>query len=221
MNVSEAVATRRSIRAFLDNPVDKALLVSILERASRAPSGGNVQPWHAVVLAGQPLQTLIATVSAKIATGESTPDYDIYPANLPDPYRERRSGCAEDMYGTMAIGRSDRPARIAHVMRNFIAWDAPVLLFCHTPAFMGKPQWADLGMWLQTIMLLLREEGLDSCPQEAWSAHGGTIRAHLGIPDDHMLFCGLAIGYADPDAPVNATRTRRAPLDEYIRFEGL
>jgi nitroreductase len=121
----------------------------------------------------------------------------------------------------MGIPRDDRAARMTHVMRNFTGFNAPVMLFCHTPAFMGKPQWSDLGMWLQTIMLLLREEGLDSCPQEAWSAHGATIRQQLGIADGHILFCGLAIGHADPGAPVNSARISRAPLEEMVRLEGI
>lgn len=220
MNVSQAVASRRSVRAFLDRPVDKAVLLRVLDKARQAPSGGNVQPWHGVVLSGAPLRTLVQTVAAKIAERASTPEYEIYPAGLPDPYRARRSACGEDMYAAMGIAREEREARMAHVMRNFTGFDAPVVLFCHTPAFMGKPQWSDLGMWLQTIMLLLREEGLDSCAQEAWSAHGGTIRAALGIPDSHVLFCGLAIGYANPDAAVNNAKMTRAPLDELVRLEG-
>jgi nitroreductase len=221
MKVSEAVATRRSMRAFLDQPVDKDVLVRVLDRARRSPSGGNVQPWHGIVVGGEALKTLIATVAAKMAAGESTPEYDIYPSGLPEPYKARRSGCAEEMYAAIGIAREDRDARIRHVMNNFTAFGAPVVLFCHTPAFMGKPQWSDLGMWLQTIMLLLREEGLDSCPQEAWSAHGGTIRQALSIPDDHMLFCGIAIGHADAAAPVNSAIISRAPLEEMVRFEGL
>ena len=220
MNVSQAVATRRSVRAFLDRPVAKDVLLRVLDKARQAPSGGNVQPWHAVVLSGTPLHELVETVASKIAVRASTPEYDIYPAGLPDPYRARRAACGEDMYAAMGIAREDRETRMAHVMRNFTAFGAPVVLFCHTPAFMGKPQWSDLGMWLQTIMLLLREEGLDSCAQEAWSAHGGSIRTALGIADDHVLFCGLAIGHADPDAAVNGARIGRAPLDEMVRLEG-
>ena len=221
MNVSEAVATRRSVRAFLNTPISKDVLLRVLDKARQAPSGGNVQPWHAVVLTGEPLKRLVETVAAKIAARESTPEYEIYPPNLPEPYRTRRFACGEEMYSAMGIGREDRTARIAHVMRNFTGWEAPVMLFCHTPSFMGKPQWSDLGMWLQTIMLLLREEGLDSCPQEAWSAHGGAIRAALSIPEDHVLFCGIAIGHADPEAPVNAARIGRAPLDEIGAPRGL
>jgi len=220
MDISEAIATRRSVRAFLNKPVPQDVLTRVLENALQAPSGGNVQPWHAVVVAGPPREALVSAVQAKIAARESSPEYDIYPPNLPDPYRTRRHESGEDMYGTLGIARDDRPGRMMHVMRNFSGWEAPVLLFCHTPDFMGKPQWSDLGMWLQTIMLLLREEGLDSCAQEAWSTYGGVIKDTLAIPEDHVLFCGLAIGYADPDAPVNGTRTRRATLAETVRFEG-
>jgi nitroreductase len=220
MNVSDAVATRRSVRAFLDTPVERASLVRVLEKARRAPSGGNVQPWHAVVLCGAPLRALIEVVAAKMTAKSPTPEYDIYPQDLPEPYRARRSSCGEQMYAAAGIPREDREARLGHVRRNFTGFGAPVLLFCHTPAVMGKPQWSDLGMWLQTIMLLLREEGLESCPQEAWSAHGGTIRAALGIPDDHVLFCGLAIGHADPTAPINGAAITRASLEETVRFEG-
>lgn len=221
MNVSQAIAARRSIRAFLDKPVEREVLLRVLDKARRAPSGGNVQPWHGVVVGGDALKSLIATVAEKMKSGESTPEYDIYPPGLPEPYKARRSGCAEEMYAAIPIAREDRAARIGHVMNNFTAFGAPVVLFCHTPAFMGKPQWSDLGMWLQTIMLLLCEEGLSTCPQEAWSAHGGTIRETLGIPGDHVLFCGIAIGHADPDAPVNGARISRAPLHEMISFVGI
>ena len=220
MKVSEAVEARRSTRAFLDTPVPREVLVRVLETARRTPSGGNLQPWHAVVVGGEPLKALIARLKAEILAGESTPDYTIYPPNLPDPYRSRRFGCAEEMYATMSIAREDKAARMAHVMRNYAAFDASHVLFCHTPNFMDKPQWSDLGMWLQTIMLLLKEEGVDTCPQEAWSVHGGTIRAQLGIPEDHVLFCGISIGYADPAAPVNSAIISRAPLSEMVRFEG-
>ena len=221
MDISEAVATRRSVRAFLDQPVAKDVLLRVLDKARQAPSGGNVQPWHGVVLGGAPLKALIDMVETKIAARETSPEYDIYPPSLPEPYRTRRFGCGEDLYATIGIAREDRAGRMAQLMLNFTGWRAPVVLFCHTPKYMGKPQWSDLGMWLQTIMLLLREEGLDSCAQEAWSSYGGAIKVQLGIPEDHVLFCGLAIGYADPAAPVNQLRTQRAGLDEVVRLEGL
>ncbi len=220
LSVSEAVASRRSTRAFLDRPVEKAQLLRVLEKARRSPSGGNVQPWNAVVLCGAPLQALVDKVQERVMAGLEDPEYQIYPQNLPEPYRSRRFGCGEQLYASIGIPREDKPARLNQLAKNFAAFGAPLLLFCYTPRYMDKPQWSDLGMWLQTIMLLLKEEGVDSCAQEAWSGHGATIRSHLGIGEEFILFCGLAIGYADPSAPTNGFATHRAPLEETIRFEG-
>ena len=104
--------------------------------------------------------------------------------------------------------------------QNFRAFGAPVLLFVHCPRFMGSPQWADMGIWLQSTMLLLREAGLDSCPQEAWAMYGKTIRDAIGLDDEQMIYSGLAIGWRDADAPVNIFPVDRAPLDEVVRWQG-
>ena len=223
MTPTQAVSTRRSIRAFTDQPVDRETLTRILEKAQRAPSGGNTQPWHGIMLTGDPLQRLFARIAQDLPRGREAfaPEYHVYPPGLDGEYEQRRRGVGEDMYASLQIPREDKAARLMWFARNFQAFGAPVLMLVHTPKYMGPPQWSDIGMWLQTIMLLLREEGLSTCPQEAWSAHGGTIRKHLGIPDDHVLFCGIAIGHADPDAPVNEAYISRAPFDEMLRFEGL
>jgi nitroreductase len=222
LNVSEAVASRRSVRAFLDEPVDRAVLEAVLEKAQRAPSGGNVQPWHGVVLTGEPLERLVARIGEEFPKGRAAhaPEYDIYPKGLDGEYEQRRRGVGEDMYGALAIPREDKPRRLAWFANNFRAFGAPVLMLVHTPRYMGPPQWSDIGMWLQTVMLLLREEGLDSCPQEAWAVYSPQIREVVSIPDNHIFFCGLAIGRRDPVAPVNAFPVARAPLGEVVRFEG-
>ncbi|TCJ37183.1 nitroreductase [Parafrankia sp. BMG5.11] len=222
MDVSEAVASRRSIRAFLDEPVDRALLERVLEKAQRSPSGGNTQPWHGVVLAGEPLSRLITRVAEELPKGRAAhaPEYHVYPPELDGAYETRRRGVGEDMYGALAITREDKAARLAWFARNFQAFGAPVLMLVHTPKYMGPPQWSDIGMWLQTVMLLLREEGLDSCPQEAWAVYSPQIREVVAIPQDHTFFCGVAIGYRDPGAPVNQFSVARAPLDEAVRWEG-
>ncbi|WP_133364902.1 nitroreductase [Qipengyuania sediminis] len=222
MQVSEAVASRRSIRAFLDRPVDQAVLARVLERAQRAPSGGNTQPWHGIMLTGEPLQRLIARVAEDLPRGKEAfaPEYSIYPPELDGHYETRRRGVGEDMYGALQIPRDNKLQRLMWFARNFRAFEAPVLMLVHTPRYMGPPQWSDIGMWLQTIMLLLREEGLDSCAQEAWAVYSPQIREVVAIPDDHIFFCGLAIGYRDPDAPVNAFQVARAPLDQAVRWEG-
>ena len=222
MTPTEAVATRRSIRAFTDQPVERAVLQRILEQAQRAPSGGNTQPWHGVLLTGNPLQRLFARIAQDLPRGREAfaPEYHVYPPGLDGAYEQRRKGVGEDMYGALQIPREDKASRLAWFARNFQAFGAPVLMLVHTPKYMGPPQWSDIGMWLQTIMLLLREEGLDSCPQEAWAVYSPQIREVVAIPDDHIFFCGLAIGHRDPDAPVNNFPVARAPLDQVMQWEG-
>lgn len=222
MNVTEAVATRRSVREFLDKPVDQALLTNIFERAQNAPSGGNTQPWNAHVLTGEPLAKLLAATAEVIPQGQSAhkPEYDIYPSDLDGRYKDSRFGVGEALYASLDIPRENKMARMMWFAKNFRAFDAPVLMLIHTPRYMGPPQWSDIGMWLQTIMLLLREEGMDSCAQEAWAIYTPQIRACVDIPDDHIFFCGMAIGYRDPDAPVNNFAVPRAPLDRVIRWDG-
>jgi nitroreductase len=220
--VSDAVAARRSIRAFLDRPVDAALLRTLLEKAQRAPSGGNVQPWLVSVVTGTAKDALIAAVGERQAMGLAglQPEYTIYPDRLPDPWMARRYGVAAAMYAALGITREDRAARDAAMAQNFTGFGAPVLLFVHCPRFMGPPQWADMGIWLQTLMLLLREAGLDSCPQEAWAMYGETIRSQLDIDEGQILYSGLAIGWRDPSAPVNSFPVARAPLEEVVRWFG-
>lgn len=222
MNVSEAVATRRTVRAFLPDPIPRETIERVLDKARRAPSGGNVQPWNALVLAGEPLARLHAAVAEAIPQGRAAhaPEYDIYPKGLAGAYEERRVGVGEAMYASLAIPREDKAARLKWFVRNFQGFGAPVLMLVHTPRYMGPPQWSDIGMWLQTVMLLLREEGLDSCPQEAWAVYSRQIRETVAIPDDHVFFCGLAIGRRDPEAAVNRFEVPRAPLAESVQFDG-
>ena len=222
MTPSEAVATRRSIRHFTDQPVERETLVRILEKAQRAPSGGNTQPWHGIVLTGAPMQALFDRIAQEFPKGRAAhaPEYHVYPPELDGAYEQRRRGVGEDMYGALQIPREDKGKRLMWFARNFQAFGAPVLMLVHTPKYMGPPQWSDIGMWLQTIALLLREEGLDCCFQEAWAVYSPQIREVVDIPDDHIFFGGVAIGYRDPDAPVNSFEVARAPLDEAIRWEG-
>lgn len=220
ISVTEAVAARRSIRMFTEEPVDLELLQQVLDKARQAPSGGNVQPWHATVLTGARLERLKQETRAVMmrGPGAETPEYEIYPSGLPDPWRTRRGNNGEAMYHVLGIPREDKGGRMAAVARNFEFFGAPVGLLVHTPRFMGKPQWADIGMWLQTVMLLLVEAGLGSCAQEAWSVYPDTVKRVGEIPDDHVFFCGLAIGHPDRGAAVNQFPNPRAPLTETVRF---
>jgi nitroreductase len=223
MRVSEAVASRRSVRGFLSDSVDPAVIRRVLDRAARAPSGGNVQPWHIDVLGGEPLAELKAIMLARVpaAPGGEPSEYDIYPKALPARNKAYRFEVGEDLYGALGIPRENKLARLMWFARNFQFFGAPLALFCSVDRAMGPPQWSDLGMFLQTVMLLLREEGLDSCAQECWAVYPETVRTFLDLPPERMLFCGMAIGVVDAADPANAVRTRRAPVDAFTTFRGL
>jgi nitroreductase len=211
MDVSDAVARRVSIRAFLDAPVAGEVVQEILVRAAQAPSGGNLQPWRVYALTGQPLAEFKALVAAN-PFGE-TPEYDVYPPNLWEPFRTRRYQNGEDLYATIGIPREDKPARLRQLARNGAFFGAPVGIFFCLDRKLGPPQWADLGMYMQNVMLLAVERGLDTCPQEYWARYPVTVAKFLGLPNDHMLFSGMAMGYRDPDAPINTLKASRDPFE--------
>lgn len=222
MNVSDAVASRMSCRAFRDTPVPEATVRAILEAARRSPSGGNLQPWHVYVLTGAPLAEFLAVIRARLPLeprGEGS-EYDIYPRELPEPYRSRRYKCGEDLYATIGVSREDKPARLRQFAHNYQFFGAPVGLFFYIDRGMGPPQWADLGMYMQTVMLLARDRGLDTCPQEAWSVWHRTVGEFLQVPPQLMLFAGMALGCKDETAPINRLHTERAPLAELATLRG-
>ena len=221
--VTDAVRTRRSIRAFTDRAVDPALLRRLMALAARAPSGGNVQPWKLVVLGNGARQELSEAVHRRIAEDPAydPPEYPIYPPDLKAPHSTQRFQVGEAMYALLGIPREDKAARWRQVRRNYDFFGAPVGLLCYVDRQMGSAQWSDLGMYLQTLMLLLREQGISSCAQESWSVYHRTVNQFIKPPAEWMLFCGLAIGYADPTAAVNRLDSERLPLDEFAEFRGL
>lgn len=220
MIVSQAVASRRSVRAFLPKPVPRELVQTILEQALRAPSGGNVQPWIVRVVAGETRDKVSRAVLEQAAQGGMDPAYEIYPQGLEAAHKQRQRQVAHEMYRLLGIERDDAAGRAAQLARNYEFFGAPVGLFFSLERYMGPPQWSDVGMLMQTLMLLAREHGLHSCPQEAWSVFHKTVAECLGMPDGEILFSGMALGYADEDAAVNQLRTERAPLDEVCTFHG-
>lgn len=222
LTVTEAVARRSSKRAFLDTPVPGEQIREILRKAQRSPSGGNLQPWIIHALGGEALEGFKAKMREQRAAnpfGEG-PEYPIYPENLVEPYRARRGQCAEDMYATLGIARENKAARLDFIAGNFEFWNAPVALFVCIDRHLGATQWVDLGLYLQTVMLLASEAGLDTCAQEFWTLWHKTVAGFLQLPDHVMPFCGLAIGHADPAHPVNTLHTARVPLEEAVVFHG-
>jgi nitroreductase len=218
VNVSEAVARRVSIRAFKPDPVPGALVRQILEAAAKAPSGGNLQPWRVYALAGAPLAEFKAVAAAN-PMGE-TPEYDVYPANLWEPFRTRRFQNGEDLYATIGIPREDRPARLRQLAKNGTFFGAPVGIFFCLDRKLGPPQWADLGMYMQNVMLLAVEQGLDTCPQEYWARYPKTIADFLGLPEELMVFSGMALGWRDDAAPINTLVASRDPFEAWGELRG-
>ena len=216
MNVTEAVFSRTSIRSFLEDPVSDELLKILLEKASRAASGGNLQPWNIFIVNNSAMKDFLEFQEGW--TEPEVPAYEIYPPKLKEPYRTSRFELGEQMYELLGIGRENKEARIAQVMENFRFFGAPCAFFCFIDRQMGPPQWSDLGMFLQTFMLLAKEAGLDTCAQEAWSMKHDSVSKFVKAEDSDMLFCGMAIGYKDDTATVNSLKSERRPLNEWAKF---
>ena len=216
MKVSDAVAQRKSIREFLDTPISSELVKSLLIKASRAASGGNLQPWKIYVLNGKSMDDFL--IFQQAWDEPEQPAYDIYPPKLKEPYRTSRFELGEQMYSLLGIPREDKDARIAQVMKNFEFFGAPCAFFCFVDRQMGPPQWSDLGMFLQTFMLLAQEAGLDTCAQEAWSMKHDSVSKFLQSGDEDILFCGMCIGKKNENAEVNALNSKRRPLDTWATF---
>jgi nitroreductase len=219
VNATDAVMSRRSIRSFTDQPVDPEVLRRVLDKARWAPSGCNYQPWEAHVITGEPLRRLQEAMLA--SEMQSPQEYSFSEPDKSPQHKARLQAVGAKMYGTLQIAREDTKARGDFSRQNIVSFGAPVLLLNYIRRSFGPPQWSDVGMWLQTIMLLLREEGLDSCPQEWMSLYAKVLKAEIGVSDeDYILFTGLAIGHRAEDDAVNTWERDRAPLDEQIKWLG-
>jgi len=225
LSVSTAIRQRISVRKFLATPVSAAQVRELLDTARWAPSGGNLQPWKVIAVAGAERAAVIAVARAELArSADGIPREQgsdlVYPPGLWEPYRSRRYKVGEDMYGLLGIAREDRAGRLAHVARNFEFFGAPVGLFFVIDRRMGRAQWAHLGMFMQTLALAALEMGLGTCMQEFWGTIRESLHRHFTLPETDLIYCGMSLGYADPQAPVNRLRSARAPVDEFATLRG-
>lgn len=216
MNITDAVQKRKSIRAFSSKLISNSLIAELLQKASRAPSGGNLQPWKIYIINDESMKKFLAFQENWSAP--EIPQYNIYPKNLKEPYRSSRYQLGEQMYNLLGIPREDKDSRIQQVLKNFNFFQAPAALFCFVDRQMGPPQWSDLGMFLQTFMLLAQEQGVDTCAQEAWAMKCDSVSKFVGAGEDEMLFCGMSIGYKDDTAIINELNSERRPLAEWSVF---
>jgi|TARA_B110000259_G_scaffold28351_2_gene30109 nitroreductase len=216
MKVSEAVLARRSIRAFTSEPIDNQIIANLLALAARSPSGGNLQPWKIYVVNNQSMKKFIEFQGNW--DQPEIPGYEIYPSDLKEPYRTSRYQLGEAMYELLGIPREDKDARFQQVLRNFEFFGAPAAIFCFVDNQMGPPQWSDLGMFLQTFMLLAQEAGIDTCAQEAWAMKNDSVSEFVSADESDILFCGLAMGYKDKDAVINQLSSERRPIEQWAKF---
>jgi nitroreductase len=234
LTVTEALRRRISIREFLPTPVTRAEVAAVLEEARWSPSGGNVQPWKVIAVAGAERDAVIELARHRdashgaaahggapvVGAADEAGAYPIYPANLWEPYRSRRFKVGEDMYALLGIERGDRARRLRRFERNFEFFGAPVGLFFAIDRRMGHGQWAHLGMFMQSIALVAVEHGLGTCMQEAWGMLRESLRRHFKLPESELVYCGMALGHPDSSAAVNALRSDRAPVHDFAEFRG-
>jgi nitroreductase len=223
MDVETALRTRGSTRAFLDRAVTREQVTSVLDAARYAPSGTNVQPWQVHVVGGSVRSHIVSEVqhAATHERSEHRAPFDFYPTNWREPYLGRRRACGWGLYTTLGIAKGDHAAGLAQELRNYSFFDAPVGLFVFIDDDLPVGSWVDLGMFVQSVMLSAQAAGLATCPQYSWAAFHRVVRAILGTPDQLTLVCGIALGYADPAAPVNRFRPGRLDVEGFTTWHGL
>lgn len=221
LSVTDALKQRTSIRAFKPDSVPETLVRDVLDVARWAPSGGNMQPWRVIAVAGPERDAVIAAAQATLVTLASEEGQrPAYPRNLWEPYRSRRFKNGEDMYALLGIPRDDRAARLRRFADNYSFFGAPIGLFFVIDDRMGYAQWCHMGMFMQSVALAAEERGLSTCMQEAWVRVRVTLAKQLGLAEHEMIVSGMALGYADRTHPVNALRSERADVDEIASFRG-
>lgn len=218
--VDQAMLTRRSVRAFLPDPVDDETIRDILRVAARAPSGTNMQPWKVYVVSGERKQALSDAILSSGVRPEKIEwdEYKYYPDKFFEPYLSRRRAVGYALYSLLGIGRREVDRMRAQHDRNFTFFDAPVGLIFTIDRRLNKGSWIDLGMFVQSVMIAARGRDLHTCPQAAFAPYHKQLRPILGIPDEEIVVCGMALGYEDASKPENALRSERAPLEEFVSF---
>lgn len=221
MDVLKAMRSRYSVRAFLDKPVERAVVEAVLDAACRAPSGVNAQPWEVAALRGEPKQRLTdALLAARLGGEVSRPDYQVYPETWEEPYRSRRKACGLALYKALGIAKEDADRRTKSWNLNYSFFGAPVGLMFFVDRGLAQGSWVDFGMFLQNVMLAALPYGLGTCPQAALAEYPDIVRGLLAVPPSKAVICGMALGYPDHAAAINSYRTEREPVSGFTRWHG-
>ena len=219
MNLNELIKSRYSVRSFTDDTVDIETIREILEISSNAPSGGNIQPWKVYVVTGKTKEKLIKKALSNFDNGvQEKIEYDIYPRPLDEEYKRRRSECARDMYTALSIKQDDTELRLSQIRENFKFFGAPVGMIVTIDRAFAENGWGHVGMFIQNICLSAVERGIGTCLQESWSIYPETVKDILNIPDNEVVWCGIALGYPNKDHPINNYRTSRESIEKFVTF---
>lgn len=221
MHIDEVIAARKSVRVFRPDPVPLPLVREIIERAIRSPSGTNIQPWQVHIVSGSVRDALVREVLAHRETKPSDAQAE-FPrtARRKEPYTTRMRVLGKDMYGRLGIAKGDEAAGWRQWGRNYAFFDAPVGLIFTLDKDLDAMSFLDIGIFMQSIMLLAKARGLDTCAQGAWNNFHTVTRRVLNVPDDQYIICGMSLGYADDSQPVNHMISEREPLETIATFHG-
>jgi len=220
-HVDGAIESRHSTRGFLPTQVPKETVARLLELGACAPSGTNVQPWKVYALAGGAKAALTAAIMEKFEKGEKeNREYDYYPKAWEEPWLSRRRKVGKGLYSALGIPKEDKDGMQRQTARNILFFDAPVGLIITMDRCFGHGMFMDIGLFMGNIMTAARARGLDTCPQAFFADYPVTIRACLGIGENEIIVCGIALGYADQAAPVNTLVTDREPVEGFAEFRG-
>ena len=219
MNLNELIKSRYSVRNFTDDSVDIKTIREILEISSNAPSGGNIQPWKVYVVTGKTKEKLIKKALSNFDNGvQEKIEYDIYPRPLDEEYKRRRSECARDMYTALSIKQDDTELRLSQIKENFKFFGAPVGMIVTIDKAFAENGWGHVGMFIQNICLSAVDNDMGTCLQESWSIYPETVKDVLNIPDNEVVWCGIALGYPNKDHPINNYRTSRESIEKFVTF---
>jgi nitroreductase len=219
MNLNEIIKSRYSVRSFTDDTVDIKTIREILEIASSAPSGGNIQPWKVYVVTGSTKEKLIKKALNNFDNGvQEKIEYDIYPNSLDEEYKRRRSECARNMYTALSIEQNDIELRLSQIRENFKFFGAPVGMIVTIDSAFAENGWGHVGMFIQNICLSAVDNDMGTCLQESWSIYPKTVKDFLNIPDNEVVWCGIALGYPNKEHPINNYRTSRESIEKFVTF---
>ena len=219
MNLKDIIKSRYSVRSFTKKNVDIEIIKEILQISKCAPSGGNIQPWKVYVVTGNAKEKLIERALSNYDNGvQEKIEYEIYPNPLDEEYKKRRSECAKDMYAALSIEQDDIESRLTQIRENFKFFGAPVGMIITIDKAFAVNGWGHVGMFIQNICLSAIDNDMGTCLQESWSIYPETVKDVLNIPDNEVVWCGIALGYPNLEHPINNYRTSREPIDKFVTF---